>query len=492
VNQACQPKSSAAMARNLLLPIRRLAEDDRGAVLVYVTVILAALFGIGALVIDIGRLASTQTELQSFADHLALAVAGELDGRPDAITRANAVLARSEWQDTQTFADGGRALTSADATVRYLSGLPVDDTASVTPFVTTDSLQAAFAEVTVTPRTIQNWLTGAVNALTGGALPATSTAAATAVAGLDQYACDITPLMMCVPNASYSPVPGRMINLKSQNFWGPGAFGLLDVNGVNFDPNGPCGSPNQGANFFRCVVGARQAITRCFIRRNGVDIRPGQVTGSVAAGFNTRFDMYLNSLSSKQNDPDFAPAPNVVKGAGTSSGTGCVQNANGLDPYADSDPLPRDTCFGSGSTCSGSRFGNGTWDKAGYLAANHSGASIAGSTRYQVYLNEITAAGTGRILPTGKTESGRPVCSSSSPADPGRRVLVVAAIDCSTLPSGNASDVPVIKYVRVFLTEPVGEDSTNADIWVEEIDEVQPYAGGTGGGVAHDMTQLYR
>ena len=72
-------------------------------------------------------------------------------------------------------------------------------------------------------------------------------------------------------------LPGRQIRLKAQNFWGPGAFGLLDV---NFDENGRCGSPNQGANFFRCAVGVERSITRCFSRR-GVDVRPGQAGRSV-------------------------------------------------------------------------------------------------------------------------------------------------------------------------------------------------------------------
>ena len=41
---------------------------------------MAVLFGIVALSFDIGRLGSTQSERQSFADNVALAAAGELDG----------------------------------------------------------------------------------------------------------------------------------------------------------------------------------------------------------------------------------------------------------------------------------------------------------------------------------------------------------------------------------------------------------------------------
>jgi Flp pilus assembly protein TadG len=497
VNQACQPKSSAAMARNLLPSIRRLAEDDRGAVLVYVTVILAALFGIGALVVDIGRLASTQTELQSFADHLALAVAGELDGNANAITRADTVLARSEWQDRQTFANGGHELTNADVTARYLSGLPADDKTSVNGFVTTNPLLARYVEVTVTPYTVSNWLTGVLNALTGGALPPTSTATATAVAGLNQYVCDITPLMICSPNGSnYTLVPGRMIHLKSGGqgaAWGPGDFGLLDL---NFDPSGSCGNPNTGANYFRCVLSASASITQCFAKR-GVDIRPGQMTGAAAAGFNTRLDMYNNSLSSKNTDPLFAPAPNVIKGYKTPA-NGCV--GNNPTPSTNTQKMPHDDCFGAGDLCNGSRFGTGAWSvgKAAYMATNYGGTwSSSATTRYGLYKDEIAKGGgdtsTSRILPSGRDETGRRTCSTQPAAASWRRELIAAVIDCQANSiSGNASNVPVLKFVRLFLTEPAsdGGGTNNADVWVEEIEEVEVSGGGAG--FAHDVVQLYR
>lgn len=53
----------------------------------------AVLFGIVALSFDLGRIAVTQTELQAYADNVALAAAGELDGKDDAIDRATAAAA---------------------------------------------------------------------------------------------------------------------------------------------------------------------------------------------------------------------------------------------------------------------------------------------------------------------------------------------------------------------------------------------------------------
>ena len=313
----------------------RLPGDERGAVLIYVTAILGVVLAFGALVIDGGRLASLQSELQAFADHTALAAAGELDGRPGAIARATAA-AGLITADRQTFGAGAAALDPAtDLVLRFLSSLPAsDDDPISTTSVTTSDAQAVYAEVTVTPRTLSLWLIPGAAGLFGFETGATGTTGATAVAGFTQHVCDAAPLMFCSPSGpSYTPVRGRMIQLKSQNFWGPGAFGLLDG---NFDPSGPCGAANQGADFYRCVVAAVRNVTRSVARR-GVDIRPGQVTGAAAAGFNTRFDIYGTNLHSKRNDPLFAPAPNVVRGFGPGSGGQCI--SGNIAAYAQFRPI---------------------------------------------------------------------------------------------------------------------------------------------------------
>jgi len=78
---------------------------------------IAALAGFeNALSFDMGRVASTQSELQSFADNVALATAGELDGNADSITRAQAAAA-AMITDTQTFGTNGQALNIGDVTL---------------------------------------------------------------------------------------------------------------------------------------------------------------------------------------------------------------------------------------------------------------------------------------------------------------------------------------------------------------------------------------
>src|SRR6185436_4585386 len=73
--------------------ISRFRRDDRGAVLIYVTLVMPVLVGFALLAVDAARLQNLQTSLQKGADALALAGAAELDRKPTAIERADAAIA---------------------------------------------------------------------------------------------------------------------------------------------------------------------------------------------------------------------------------------------------------------------------------------------------------------------------------------------------------------------------------------------------------------
>jgi Flp pilus assembly protein TadG len=493
-----RPNRSKVCLRALL---RRLVDDTRGGILALSVVLLLFVLGTGGLILDFGRVWNSQSELQAFADHAALVAAGELDGTPDAITRANNALAQL-ISDRQAYASQDVTLDANDLQATFLRGLPAADTDDdFSPFVTTDPALAQFVRVVVNPHTVSTIFANVLLAVSGNAQVDVDVAAA-AVAGYTQYVCDITPLMFCTPGGMDREtlrgwLPGRQIRLKAQNSWGPGAFGLLDI---NFDENGPCGSPNQGANFFRCAVAVERSITRCFSRR-GVDIRPGQAVGPSESGLNARFDIYGTSLQSKRNDPDFAPAPNVIKGYKPSGGGGCIGNTPTPSNVAE---LPQAQCLLDGN-CSGPsvRFSSSQTVDPGqrdaYVQQNYTDVGMAdktggANTRHQIYQNEIANSGSGDILDTsaGLEESGRASCSSNMSSDPDRRVLVAAAIDCSTMPPGNASNVPAMDFYRIFMTNIAGQPDP-ADVWVEVIDHVDPIGGGEpGSGFAHDIVQLYR
>lgn len=488
-----------------------------GSILVFWAMTLVVIIGLVALSFDIGRIASTHAQLQAFSDQVALAAAGELDGNSDSITRATNA-ANEMISGSQTFGTGSHTLFgSTNFTLAFYATLPADDTSPLgTP--TTDPVKAQYVAVTAAPQTVSLTFAAALYSLLGKSMPAAITQAQS-VAGFTQYACDITPLMFCVPHETDSNgnvIPykadkhiGDMILLRSGgsgSAWGPGDFGFLDPNasGIGVDPAGPCASLS-GVKYRDCLLAAEGNISQCFSQR-GVTTEPGQQVGIGNAVFNVRFDMYdatIKSLAAK--DPSsYPPAPDVVKGLTTSCGGQPPQPTN------DTIALPRDSCLISGANCptiaaggDGPRFGNGTWDSVKYLGTNWINSNPpggwSGGTRYSLYQSEISnpsVPGTS-ILPSGLAETGLPSCVTPASVHPERRVLIAAGVDCAENPiSGKTNNVPVTEFFKLFLTEPVGQDSAtppNMSIYGEILGSAQGYGGAAGkGGLFHDVVQLYR
>ena len=476
-------------------------KSEEGTVLAIWAVSFAVLFGIVALSFDLGRIAITQTELQSFADSVALAAAGELDGQDDSITRAR-LAAANLIADTKTYGSGDAALAgAADYTLTFLSALPVSDTVPISA-VTIDPRRAIYARVVVNGSTVDLTFAAVFMAQTGAAGP-DNTVAASAVAGFTQYACDITPLMFCLPNANYAADDniGDMIQLRSGGngaAWGPGNFGFLDPARVLVDQSGPCAGLSPG-RLDRCLMGAIGSITQCFVQR-GVDTQPGQRVGITNAVFNVRFDIYRSGFAGERTNPVYAPAPNVIKGIIPNGGGSCIGGNERISPNTVG--LPRDACLVAG-TCG--RVGDGNWaaGRVNYVNRNYGGIDPhpTATTRYQYYLAEIARAGgaaSRTAILTGRAETGRPICSNNQSNDPERRVVIAAGIDCTANPiNGSATGVPVQEFFRLFLTEPVGDDGTSpprVDIWAEVVGS----AGGAGSGISsengifRDVVQLYR
>jgi hypothetical protein len=483
--------------------LRRLIDDAHGGVLALSVVLLLFLLGTGGLILDFGRVWNSQSELQAFADHAALVAAGELDGNADAITRAQTAL--GQLTDRQAYASEDVTLDDDDLQVTFLSGLPAADTDDdFGPFVTADPAIAQFVRVVVNPHTVSTIFANALLAVGGNGQVDLNVGAA-AVAGFTQFVCDITPLMICNPEEPvgntdplypYTPIIGQQIRLKMQSQgsqYVPGDFGLLDA---AIDPAGPC-PVNQGAASLRCAFAAVQAVTQC-VQKRGVDVRPGELAVAFATGVNVRFDMFQGSFNGSKNDPDFQAAPNVTKGLVGRGGAAC---ANQFDPApVPPDPnatraLPRDGCFATNS-CAHNRFGDSqagaiTWDLNNYWLTNHGVAPPQQfATRYQAYTYEYDNTIPNRS-PGG--ENGNPTCNppaSGGVADsPERRLVVGAVINCGANGvQGNAEDVPVLTFVKFFVTEPAGQPDPN-DVWVEVVEEVQP---GGANSFIHNFVQLYR
>lgn len=485
--------------------IRRLKRDEDGSVLVFWGMALVVFLGFIALSFDLGRVAITQTDLQAYADSVALAAAGELDGNSDAITRATAAAAEM-IQDEQHFGDGDTTLQGAtDYTLTFLTGLPADDTDPTTA-VTTDPSEASLVRVDVTAHTVGFTFGAAFRALRGSS-DDSADVNAYAIAGFTQYACDVTPMMFCLPSPGYTADAnaGSLIHLRSgggaSGYWGPGNFGFLDVSTGQEDPSGPC-EGLSGINLDQCLLGAVGNITQCFAI-DGVDTKPGQNVGNLEAAINIRFDMYNAGMTNVRNNPDYGPAPNVITGIVPNGGGSCI--GNNPTPSPDTIGLPLDDCFATATCAAGNRFGDGDWSsgRLSYVEANygdgdpltdddpHPGAV----TRYDYYLAEIAAAGgagsTNPIL-TGRAESGRPQCSPHQVPDPERRLLIAAGVDCTANPvSGHATGIPVEEFFQLFLVRPAGTtEGGNFDIWAEVVGSAS--SGSSSAGIFRDVVQLYR
>lgn len=500
--------------------MRKFLNDERGAILVFWGITLVIIFGIVAMSFDIGRIASTHEELQSFSDQVALAAAGELDGNADAITRANNAAA-GMISGTQTFGTGSHLLSgSTDYSIAYYATLPSSDSSALGTPLDTSNLAAAsaaaqYVSVTATPRSVGLTFAAVLYKLLGQPVP-TTLVGATAVAGFTQYACDITPMMFCTPHDYKADNHvGDMILLRSGGSgaaWQPGDFGFLDPTSSGFvaDPNGPCAGLS-GNKYFQCLLAAQGNITQCFSTR-GVNTEPGQKNGIENAIWNVRFDIFQSSMQNINTGPtaaDYPAAPNVIKSIIPKSGS-CIKTNGGQPSYDPSNPqptdtmgLPPDSCFAAGTCSYNNRFGDGNWDSADYLAMNWPGGAPSGwngKSRWSLYNAEIAAGGgagaTTDIL-SGKNQTGRPICSAYQSSYPERRVIVAAAVDCAANPiSGSETGVPVSEFVKLFLTQPVGADATNSaavDIYAEIVGTAEG-AGGAGGtgGLFHDVVQLYR
>ncbi len=518
--------------RNLL----SLLNNTSAAVAPTVAMSLFGLIAAGGLAFDYARMASLDTELQNAADQAALAAASQLDGQVNACARAVSA-ARTLVTNTTRFSnDGGgstiliAAKTGCDATgsVRFYQ-----NNTKTTP--ATDAATAKFVEVSVTSRKAVYALTPVVQLFNSGNLTGV------AFAGLGSSVCKVPPVMICNPqetggntNVDISVLVGKGLKLVSVGAgggWAPGNFGYLNT-----------GGGSNGAPGLREALGWLNPPGDC-VSQTGVNTKPG-ATVSVTDAINTRFDIYDSNVACPSGGtcPSSINVVKDVVRAGNASGNNSCKIHNqgwGLvtptnrrylptSATADFSPSPameamghpRDKCHsvagGTTGECTGP-IGNGAWDRNAYFLVNYGWTSAQWPTntntatnplpsspkRYDVYKWETDHRGEtigGRVILGPRITSGSganaprsygsPVCSASEGHGPGivpgptsvdRRRLSVAVVNCTANSvNGNSTNVPVAKWMEVFLVEPsLARDRTAAgDVYVEVIGETT--AGGSG------------
>jgi len=446
--------------------------DQSGAVLPIVTISLVVLIGIASLATDLSRLLDLQTQLQKAADAFALAGAAELDGAPDAITRANkAIDTMMGSRNSSIF--GAGAVTVASRT--YHSELPAND-ATAMGGGGAAAADARFVEVVVAPVTVNTFLP----ATFFGAADNTMTTGASAVAGFTQVICKKTPIYVCSDTGSFdltneSGMKGKEVVLIAPPGGGfsPGNFGFLDI---GCGPSTTCLNQSLGKNNNgRCVDVSTITTT------------PGQ-HAAAANYLNTRFGLYEASANSADKT-EYSPDVNVRKGYLPGAGGGaCNNQAQGTATEAL--PLPDDSDI-TPAIKNGTNpyIGNGdvVWGNYSSVNGNIPVTGVTGAKRHQQYLDEIRDGHTAleSVGNGSRREKGTPVCATGT-AD--RRDMYAAVVDCASL-GGGSSSAPVKAVVKFFLLQPVISTGGYGTMLGEYVEVAEA---NDGSGILHDIVQLYR
>jgi hypothetical protein len=437
--------------------LKGLVRDERGHVLIMFTVMLPVIFGLIGLSLEGGRLMLLHSQLQDMADAAALAGARELDGNPNAISRARQ--AALDW-----------SLKNAP----WWSNVPLVGNQIGEPLIT-DTLdgaasvsdaRAAYIKVTTVTRSIAPAFLVAIGATTLGNAQATATASSIFVA------CNVQPLMLCNPSepATFNPAVGTLFGFTQQGGGGglsPGDFALID----------PAGQSNSGATELRNLLS--QSVPHfCYV--NNVSPRPGQAANSVADGINVRFDIQPQS-NNQIGGLDQTPAPNVIKGQ-IPRNSSCNQWDAALGPNNTPATLP-----GASNTVQQGHLWVGTTmdtsDANNYWQYHHgSNWPATLTTRYAAYQLERGQTGTPpAFVNVPPRESPAPSCAPlavRNAGDDSRRILSVAIVNCQAqgVQGNTNTSVMTNKYADFFLTKPVGQDGV---IWAEFVRFLTPTTPGT-------------
>ncbi len=553
---------------SLRFTLKKLFASKSGAVLIYVAFGLPMLVGAMALSIDLGRAFILNSELKDFSDAAALAGAAELDGRDGARDAAEQA-ARTGLEGTlvniQAFATDGGGPTMVIDQVVFLQNLPEDGTDFTVDDTATTDANARFIFVSVVNRNVRPGLSRVLGVV------ADFDTTAKSIAGYIAVVCRVPAMFMCNPLEEPGfPTPlgadppcitgpkaplvgqehclkGRQMLIKSGQGGGgqyfPGEFGLLrcpEAMQAEFGKGAKCAAESV----------AQVAPPNCVAGR--AFVKTGSNTGPITSAINVRFDHYsaqfggnkTGNPDAPRNNSNYAPALNVTKGWKESSkpGKGCSEPPDPSNPLDVTAPLPRDTCFDTGTCAGGGRFGDGDWHDGvrdiEYWETNHGNsdmpdppANYTQMTRYDVYRFEIATEMNGTApgipepdpAPGGPTlEEGKacnytagdpnnpagggftdPALASSGLASIDRRLLNLAAVNCvehgplQGASSNNPNGVPIEGVVEIFLTEPAsvpgekaGEEKAGNDkhnIWGEIAGIVDSENEGH-----RDIVQLYR
>lgn len=512
--------------------IKRFWDDHRGYVIALTLIAMPLLLGFSLIVIDVGRSANLHTDLQNAVDAMALAGARELDGRNDAIERAEEAI--EKLANTAAFGGGGEGMSlgsyitvSYDAesdaastvTVRFLKGIPGDgifagddDDPITEAMVTTDSNEAGYAWVAAKEQAMQT-----IFPLPVGLNRDTINVSADAVAAYRVSACDVTPIFICNPyepagNSSATAGEEAADELHEK-------FGAGDLYGVQIELHSTSSSnPGPGNfGFLRTPLGSGASVLAealatgnpgtCYTKDN-LDTETGAKAGPVEDGVNTRFGFYSSSFNKKEvrEDYRYRPAQNV-----RSAQSGKSSKCDTYDPVKVGDtigditkavPLGYGatlTAMGGGKISTGNNWNFATyWNVAqggtapsvtavlsnyssfpGNAASTPSQPSAYDLYRYELsnpsLISHASANGeTGTPDTSGQCYAGPDLAGYTSDEYGDRREIFAAIVNCGYEASvghlNGHKTTEAVAFARMFLTKPAVKSGSERYLSLEMID----------------------
>lgn len=469
--------------------MKRFWRGDQGYVLVLVLLALPVLMLMAVLVIDIARGNNAQSDLAAAADALALAAAAELDGKPDALTRAQTAMAAlantvdfltagsGPARQTITPEPGGAVQAVFLRAIPASDDLPID-AAWIAAQGTQSGVAARYVMITVEPPSgfqplFPNPLGGARSAMP---------LRARAVARPETLACGMTPLFICNPFEAASEtledafaaghLHARLLRLAPlDGTQRPGNFGFLvtakapDMSTASIKALADmiAGAPTEA-----CFAGSRVATL--------------PEAANIADAHDTIFDVYDGRYRNTQ--AVYPPGINVRKGwipINRRNPDYCrmapADPANGQAlGFPDNSAM---VALPSGAP--GALIGQGGWALPQYWLVNFQAVLTAAQraamssfavlgpdgmilpARYDTYRYEIDNGlvghwSQGGPVPGENRESGQALCAISrgvTPvADPDRRVALAAVIDCLANPD-TGQPRPIRGFVSMFMPTPM-------------------------------------
>ncbi len=423
-------------------------DRQSGAVLVLAGITMAVLIGFLGIVIDLGRLFVTKTELQSAMDACSLAASAELQKDVQAVSRAVSAGITAGTRNRVGFQSATATITAAD--IYFSDRLSNNSTTFPFGYVASAMANPATAEYAMCAQSVNGITSWFMQVLQGflGQAPSTSSVGAWAVATLQpaQISCAI-PIGMCkLPAGTASdPFAGMVKGQWMTSKLSESATGSFDW--IDFTPPGGGASEladllkGSGACNLPPAGGTCPGSPGCVGEQ-------GTIT-SLDMAWNTRFGLYKGSASITTATPDH---------------TGYAYT-----------PLNWPSKFNA--------YGGTTAGVPNYTSAWSSHLPYQGDA----------STGLGGPPGSGTNSYSNSTSTALATKGAGRRVTTVPVVDCGAWAASNPQTVPVLGYACGLLLHPLTQSAP--EVWLEYLgkanDPSTPCAtSGLGGGTTGPLVPV--